>query len=417
MRAFFLMPIAMLAMLAVAPRPAAATAITYDFSGTLRLNPVPGSTDTAVTGQFTIDFDSQTITAFDFQTPIGAVDASHYTPHLYVYAPAYSPADNFVRLYFEDGPANDFLGLIFRTTLSAFDGSTFYTLAMMPTEFTGTSSGFGCGPASGCPGFLATNFTSGAATPHPDPPPAVPEPTSLALLGGGLATLVARRHGRGRLSLRLRVLKTLTAGAAVRATAALTVLALVALAPRPAAASVITEDFSATLDHGPTGDLGNTAITGQFTIDVDTATITAFDFVTPGGGQVDATHGYITYLFTYTPAVNPADNFVQLVFENGDSGSTLVLLFRTTLAAFDGHTFYTGLVDIDGGGTGSGFECRYTGCGPQFGSPFVSGAATPHTDPPPPTVPEPTSLALVAGGLVTLAGRLRAGGRDSDRGR
>ena len=45
MRAFFAIPIAMLAMLVVAPRPGVAAALTYDFSGTLRLSPVPGSTD------------------------------------------------------------------------------------------------------------------------------------------------------------------------------------------------------------------------------------------------------------------------------------------------------------------------------------------------------------------------------------
>jgi hypothetical protein len=191
-------------------------------------------------------------------------------------------------------------------------------------------------------------------------------------------------------------------------------LAMLALAPCPAAAAVIAYDFSATLDHGPTGDLGNTAVTGQFTIDFDTASITAFDFLMPGGGEVDASHGYITYLFTFTPAVNPADNFVSLVFENAHAGSTLVLLFRTTLAAFDGNTFYTGLVAIDGGGTGSGFGCRYSGCGADFGSHFVSGAATP-AGPPPPTVPEPASLTLLGGGLVTLVAQLRARRRASAR--
>ena len=70
------------------------------------------------------------------------------------------------------------------------------------------------------------------------------------------------------------------------------------LAPRPAAAAAITYDFSATLDHGPSGDLGNTAVTGQFTIDFDTASITAFNFLMPGGGEVDAGHGYVADLFT-----------------------------------------------------------------------------------------------------------------------
>ena len=183
-------------------------------------------------------------------------------------------------------------------------------------------------------------------------------------------------------------------------------LAMFAAEPRPAAALAITYDFSATLAHGPSGDPGNTAVTGQFTIDFDTATITAFDFLMPGGGEVDASHGYVAELILYTPAVNPADNFVQLAINDYDSGGTLWLLFRTTLAAFDGNTFYTGGVDVDGGGTGSGFNCRYDGCGAQFGSPFVGGAATPAA-PPPPAVPEPASLTLVGGGLVTLITRLR----------
>jgi hypothetical protein len=117
--------------------------------------------------------------------------------------------------------------------------------------------------------------------------------------------------------------------------------------------------------------------------------------------------------------VSPADNFVLLSFFNGDG--TLALLFRTTLAAFDGSTFYPGSIDIDGGSTGSGFVCRYTGpnCTTCVGSPFVSAAATLHTDPPPPTpptVPEPAAtMVLVGGGLVALAGRLRTRGHASDR--
>jgi hypothetical protein len=194
------------------------------------------------------------------------------------------------------------------------------------------------------------------------------------------------------------------------------VLAMLAVAPRPVAASAITYDLAATLEHGPLSDPGNTAVTGQFTIDFDTVTITAFDFLIPGGGEVDASHGYTPFLFTYTPAVSPADNFVQLAFENGDSGGTLWLLFRTTLDAFDGTTFYTGLVEVDGGATGSGFNCRYDGCGADFGSPFVSGGAAPAAPPPPP-VPEPAALALLGGGLVTLVARRRARSGASDRSR
>jgi hypothetical protein len=186
----------------------------------------------------------------------------------------------------------------------------------------------------------------------------------------------------------------------------LAVLAIWGLAPGAAAAAPIAYDFSATLAHGPIGDLGNTAVTGHFAIDFDTATITAFDFLMPGGGEVDSSHGYIPQIFTYTPAVNPPDNFVQLAFNS--EGGPLWLLFRTTLGAFDGRTFYTGLVDVDGGGTGSGYDCRDFTCGALFGSLFTSGLATPaSSEPPPPGVPEPTSLTLLASGVAALVVRRR----------
>jgi hypothetical protein len=67
----------------------------------------------------------------------------------------------------------------------------------MPAEHMGTASGLGCGPGLGvCPGTYASSFTSGAAAAHVDPPATMPEPTSLALLGSGLVTLVARRRRR-----------------------------------------------------------------------------------------------------------------------------------------------------------------------------------------------------------------------------
>jgi hypothetical protein len=192
----------------------------------------------------------------------------------------------------------------------------------------------------------------------------------------------------------------------MRATFAVsTTLALLALSGPPAAAAVITYDFTGTFAQGPFSDPTNDTITGQFTLDTDARTITAFTFLTPVATVSPGP--WIAELFEYTPAVNPADNFVQLAINNFDSQGRLWLLFRTTLAAFDGSTFYTGVVEVDGGSTGSGFSY-----GPgSFGSPFISGAATlstptPPTDPPAP-VPEPTSVMLLGAGLGMLIRRRR----------
>src|SRR6266542_2970577 len=112
----------MLAMLGLVPRPAAAAAITYDFSGTLQ-HGVNGNN--TVTGQFTIEFGTSSITAFDFSAPSGHIDATDWNASLYAYTPAVSPAANFVQLAFVSH--GEYLWLLFQTTLGSFDGSTFYT--------------------------------------------------------------------------------------------------------------------------------------------------------------------------------------------------------------------------------------------------------------------------------------------------
>jgi hypothetical protein len=198
MRAFFAIPIAMLTMLAIAPRPAAASAITYDFSGTLGHGPSGDPGNTSVTGQFTIDFDTQSITAFHFLTPVIEIDASQWTPALQAYTPAANPVDNFVKLSFGAGPVSA-LTLLFQTTLASFDGSTFYPHFIFGTPYAATGSGLVCQESAwtACVGFFGAPFLSGAATPHTDPPPAVPEPASLMLLGGGLVAIAGGLRRRG----------------------------------------------------------------------------------------------------------------------------------------------------------------------------------------------------------------------------
>jgi hypothetical protein len=201
MRAIFAIPIAVLTLLALSPQPAAATAITYDFSGTLLHGPASDPGNTSVTGQFTIDFDTQSITAFHFQTPVIEIDDSQWTPSLQAFTPAYLPKDNFVKLTFGNGPISN-LTLLFQTTLASFDASTFYPHFISPTSSTSAGSGLVCYESAWtpCVGFFGAPFTSGAATVHTDPPPTptVPEPASLTLLGGGLVAIAGRLRTRGR---------------------------------------------------------------------------------------------------------------------------------------------------------------------------------------------------------------------------
>jgi hypothetical protein len=197
----------------------------------------------------------------------------------------------------------------------------------------------------------------------------------------------------------MRAIMTTTIGNGFRSTLVLAMLAMFGLAPRPAAAAAITYDFSGTLQHSVNG---NDTVTGQFTIDFGASSITAFDFSTPTG-QIDPTD-WGSILVAYTPASSPAANFVELAFFS--HGQYLWLLFQTTLGSFDGNTFYTGKVQFPGGATGSELFCTDAPtCDASLASAFVNGAASPAA--PPPTVPEPTSLALLAGGLSTLIVRQR----------
>jgi hypothetical protein len=162
---------------------------TFNFSGTLA-NPVNG--DASVTGQFTLDLTNETITAFDFITPVETISSTGnspiWTPTLFAVT-AISPNAPFVDLIFIPGGGlnpPDAFELLFQTTLAAFDVSSFYT-GVVVLSGGPTQSNLSC--ENGCNGYGSTFVTP------------TPEPASLVLFCIGLLCLIpflpyrlSRRH-------------------------------------------------------------------------------------------------------------------------------------------------------------------------------------------------------------------------------
>ena len=169
------------------------------------------------------------------------------------------------------------------------------------------------------------------------------------------------------------------------------IVVLISFVSVPLYGSAVTYNFSATLANPVNG---NAQVNGHFTLDANSATISAFEFTTPVE-QISSTGLTPTWsanVFTIS-GTNPSATFVNLVFLPGggfNPPDAFELIFQTSLSSFDINTFYTGVVTYAQGQAQSNLTC-INGCN-GYGSTFV---------------PEPSSLILTGAGAAWLFGITR----------